>query len=266
MEVLFPMINFSAVTKQGVALLLLLAVLSGCTDQDEPTHSQSSLEVSSATPVQSSMPSLKYVEKTYDEVRQSISIDMTPYEVKNIFGSAYEIESTSLYWNSDWIPSEMWTYSNDAASSRLQLYWSQDKRLLYAIFFDKDAKGNKRNYIPALGALVASSSEDNLRATKYGIRLGQTIQVPAIALGYDLISSSKPIFSYIAVPQRKVTITALAEAFAEVDDDGIRAWIPTWYLTKEAAYIQDIEPLELTIKQDGHAVWHPRIGLRSRGN
>ncbi|WP_239615930.1 outer membrane protein assembly factor BamB family protein [Cohnella mopanensis] len=247
------------VRRWGVGLLVF-AILNGCSNSDnnqaEPDKSNIEIRTPSptATPIPSPSPTLAAM--TYKNVKTALSMDMTKEEVDNVFGHSYEVQASSLYLHSDWVPVELWTYSEGDKTS-MQLFWSQDQRLLYAVFYDQDEQGNRRSYIPSVGALASSSSEDNLLAAKYGIRVGQELSVAESAAGYDMLSSSMPILSYLAVPSRPVTVTAINETFAEIDDDGVRSWIPIWYLTKEAADVQDIEPLELTVNQDGQAYWYP---------
>ncbi|WP_182302954.1 outer membrane protein assembly factor BamB family protein [Cohnella cholangitidis] len=249
-----------AMIRRGLAVLFSIAILNGCSNNDQTESSKPIIESVSASPASSPspMPSppSSHERLKYEEVKKMLSIDMTMEEARDIFGSSYEIESPSLYLRSDWIPVELWKYS-DGASASLQLNWSQDQRLLYAIFYDQDAQGNRRSYIPTIGALKGSSSEDNPVAEQSGIRLGQSVTVAEGTAGYDMLSSPLPQLSYLAVPSRPVTVTAINESFAEVDDDGVRSWIPIWYFTKEAADIQTIDPIELKMNQDGFAYWYP---------
>ncbi|WP_158602412.1 outer membrane protein assembly factor BamB family protein [Cohnella endophytica] len=252
-------------------MLLLTVLFAGCTNAPNKDASSSSAEPSAPTNLElkeialpittassPSQSSNKFAGISYDTIKAELSLAMSAEDARKAFGDVYETETSSLYWNAEWVPMDTWTYSDTAKDASLRLYWSPSGSLSYAVSYDRDAQGYKRSYIPAVGAIrTPSSSEDNKLASKYGIRVGQKIKTKKYALGYDLIGSAQPSFGYMADPRREVTITALTKEFVEVNDDGVTAWVPTWYFTQEAPQAQDIPPTGLSIKEVNGAKWYP---------
>lgn len=192
--------------------------------------------------------------------RSGLTAKLTQDEAAELLGTDFNAETSSLYWNSDWIRTRVWTYRNEASSSRLLLHWSEEGRLLYAVLYDRDPEGNERSYIPTIGALTASSSDDNQLAAENGIRIGQTVAVKTGTAAYDMISSREPRISYFALPARPVTILSLTDTFAEIDDDGVRSWVPIWYLTNESEGAGDIAPSKVSIAPGSSLYWYPNAG------
>jgi len=117
---------------------------------------------------------------------------------------------------------------------------------------------------PSAVASAASSAPVATTPDASRVGVGQRLHARAFALGYDIGSSSEVSPSYIADPDREVAIVARSDALARIDDDGVQAWVPSWYYTPEAAAMEAIGPLELTMKRDGALRWDPESGAAAR--
>ncbi len=195
-----------------------------------------------------------------DAAKSTLTAKLTQDEATELLGADFTSEASSFYLNEDWVPTRVWTYLDKASSARLQLYWSEEGMLLYAVLYDRDPQGNERSYVPSIGALTASSSDDNPLAAENGIRIGQTSSVKTGTAGYDMIGSREPRLSYFAVPERPLMIRSLTDTLAEIDDDGIRSWVPIWYLTNEAENLEEIAPFKASVTPGTPLYWYPNAG------
>ncbi|MBO9600411.1 MAG: PQQ-binding-like beta-propeller repeat protein, partial [Cohnella sp.] len=242
-----------------VVLALLASSVAGCKSNGatQPTPSVLETSIPSPSPMTSTETPAAI---TKANVRDRLAMDMTPEQVRQSFGGDYESRQSSLYWGMQWIDTERWEYGDPASGAKLLLEWSGEGRLLYAVLYGKDASGRTETYVPAMGALKASSSEDNPYAAEVAVDPEKTVHVAAPTLGYDMIGGSAQRVSYLARVDRPLHVIAMNATFAEVDDDGVNSWIPAWQLTSEAARAKRIDPIRLKAVNDAQALWAPKEG------
>lgn len=247
-----------------VFLLLMATNVAGCTGYGtaEPI-----LSAVPKTPAPSLSPTPTSVETpvaiTLENVRALLKMDFTPERMKQTFGDDYERQTSSLYKGTQWVDTERWEYGDPLSGSKLLLEWSEEGQLLYAILYGKDASGRTTTYVPPMGALTASGSELNPYAALVAVDAEKAVRVAVPTLGYDMIEGSSPRASYLARPERPLRVISMNATFAEVDDDGVRSWLPAWYLTAEAAQEKRIEPLLLKAFNDTQALWAPAEGAEA---
>ncbi|MCC3377622.1 PQQ-binding-like beta-propeller repeat protein [Cohnella sp. REN36] len=243
------------------AILLLLA---GC-DSSDPVLSGLPSPSSSATadPVQTAGPAEAFVPPRLDWTPEQFDVSFragwTPDEARSAMGQPDEMQEAAWYRASKLVTVDRWTYETE--SGRLELLWSKEGRpqLRDAIFYGRTPEGERSSYVPAMGAQKeASSSEENAPARQAKLRIGQRVSATVATVGYDMRAGAKPIYNYMALPGRPVTLVALTREMAEVDDDGFRSWIPVWYLTGESGQVHEIAPRLLQVGEEGAtAVWYP---------
>ncbi|WP_221469611.1 outer membrane protein assembly factor BamB family protein, partial [Cohnella nanjingensis] len=186
----------------------------------------------------------------------------TPDQAVAALGQPSRVQETYLYRADRLVKVDQWTF--EVGTSRLELLWSQEEnaQLWDAVFYDRDAEGNMRTYVPAQGAQKeASSSDENVLARQEGLRIGQKLKAVVPTAGYDLRADTQPIYNYMAIAGRSVSLVALTRHLAEIDDDGFKTWIPIWYLTKEAERAREIAPRLMEVAgENAAAEWYPEAG------
>lgn len=250
-----------------IVFLVTLAIsAAGCEGNGiaQPTRIASP-EMSVPSPLPSPSPTIVSIPHaiTQENVRERLTMNMTSERMKQTFGDDYKSQESSQYLGTQWVNTERWEYEEPSSGAKLLLEWSKEGRLLYAIFYGKDASGRTTTYVPAMGALTASGSEDNPYATEVAIDAEKVVHVASPTLGYDMLGSSEPRASYWTRTDRPLHVIAMNATFAEVDDDGVRSWIPAWQLTAEAAQAKRVEPQLLKVISDTKALWAPTDGAEA---
>ncbi|MFC5401660.1 PQQ-binding-like beta-propeller repeat protein [Cohnella soli] len=273
--------NGKTIGTVAAVFIWLAAVTSSCTGDSSSSEMRGPKTVSTTTPpsastsgIDTAKPSAIAIETTSPYMNGKLSVEavegfyaaglLSQEAARIVFGTEYELEASFLYSGSDWTQPEVWVYTDPNIGASLKLFWSvEDRSLLYSIFYYQDSSGVKRSFVPATGALKAYDSKDHSFQDRVGLRIGAQIKVSASSPGFDLVWHTVPIFSYVAIPGRSLTLKAFTDTFAQIDDDGMTSWMPMWYLTKEWAKAKPIGPLELTFRQSVAGLWFPDAAAES---
>ncbi|MFC5469791.1 PQQ-binding-like beta-propeller repeat protein [Cohnella suwonensis] len=266
--------NGKTIGALAAALIWLAAATSSCTgdsnsaEKGKPAPVPKATSTASGLAIESAKPTAISVETTLTSANGKLSLEaveaffsagaLSQEAAKIAFGTAYESEAASLYSGSDWTQAEAWTYADPMLPTSLKFFWSaEDEHHLYSVFYYRDSAGVERSFVPPMGALEVYDSKDHSFQDRFGLRIGAKFNVPASSPGFDMIGQTMPVFSYVAVRGRPITLKALTDTFAEVDDDGVTSWMPMWYLTEEWTQAKPIGPLELTVRNAVAGMWFP---------
>ncbi|KIL36732.1 hypothetical protein SD71_06995 [Cohnella kolymensis] len=181
---------------------------------------------------------------------------MSAKQLDVIFGPVTDVKETYISINNMAHKVKLELYGTPDA--QLMVYWSGEGRLLHAVFYDNDAVGERRSYLPALGGMQASSSGNNRVARNNGIALDQPATLYADASGYEWWGGERPIAATLVKSSLKYRVITLSDDFAELEEEtGYRYWVPVWYLTKAASDIQEISPLVMQASGELPVSWYP---------
>jgi hypothetical protein len=103
------------------------------------------------------------------------------------------------------------------------------------------------------------SSQDNELAQKYDIQLGQMYAVQKNFTAYEQpIESQTSRTAFFTAKDEKYEVTAITEYSVRImKSNGLRGWIPTWYLTGESQRVKLVEPMKTLVQEDTPFSIHP---------
>ena len=226
-------------------------------------------------------------------IKERLDKSATKDDVRAAFGEP-SYRAQSVYWVGDeLVDTDIWRYDqapqgysyewedNQGAidlngllggkvDAQLLLYWSEEGKLLDAIYYYRDSDGKLQTLLPALRLSQPSSSADNRIAREQGLRIGNSVQVQA---GFDatrMPEGADNAVAFRAVPERTYRLAALTEHFAQLievrEGEGwYDGWVPVWTLTDEAASIKEQAPERWRVDKAGVSVyWQPADDAEAR--
>ncbi|GBF77897.1 hypothetical protein PA598K_06478 [Paenibacillus sp. 598K] len=266
-------------------------LLSGCEGAAvEPTN-----EVVSATAIEAERVATtnSVASITTATIAELLDKSTTKEDVRAAFGQPSYI-GKSVYWvGDDLVHTEIWRYDqapqgysyewgdNQGAidldglisrklNAQLLLYWSEEGKLLDAIYYYRDSNGKLQTLLPALRLSQSSSSTDNRIAREEGLRIGSSVRVQN---GFDttrLPEGADNAVAFRAVPGRTYRLAALTEHFAQLievrEGEGwYDGWVPVWTLTDEAAPIKEQAAERWRADKAGASIyWQPTDDAEAR--
>jgi len=245
---------------QTTAIVVLLALLVGCEGNainDMPSNQVSAKETpANAVQLVQKEEAATPIPITIDTIKSEIKDDLTQDQVHTLFGIPASSEENYIMMNGKMSVIDQYIY--EEGPSKLVIQWSKEGQLLYAVFYDTDASGNRRSFLPAIKGLSSSSSENNLVAREHAIELDKPVTLYMNTNAYEWWGGTRAV-NFISVDARaKYKVVTLSDDFAEIQDEsGYGGFVPVWYLTKEAAQVKDIAPLSLKAKESAKAKWYP---------
>ncbi|MBW5448412.1 PQQ-binding-like beta-propeller repeat protein [Cohnella sp. CFH 77786] len=193
---------------------------------------------------------------TWERIKQEWRQALTRDDFRDRFGAPTESGETYIAMNGNTRAVDQDIYVDGDA--RLVVQWSKSGQLLYAVFYDRDAAGVRRSFLPAIGDMPASSSEDNAIAPGNGIFLDQPARLYRSTNAYEWREGIRAVYSFSVDVRKKYKVVTLSDDFAEVQDEsGYGGWVPVWYLTPAAARAEEIEPLVLKVESEAQIRWYP---------
>jgi hypothetical protein len=245
---------------QTTVLVLLLALLVGC--ESNAINGMPSNQVSAKeTPINSvQLPKKEEVVTALpimlDRIKSEVKDGLTQDQVHTLFGIPASSGETYIMMNGEMSVIDQDIYEED--QSKLVTQWSKEGQLLYAVFYDTDASGKRRSFLPAINGLSSSSSEDNLVAREHAIELDKPVTLYTNTNAYEWWGGTRAVRSLSVDVQKNYKVVTLSDDFAEIQDEsGYGGFVPVWYLTKESAQMKDIAPLSLKAKESAKAEWYP---------
>ncbi|MFX3632756.1 MAG: PQQ-binding-like beta-propeller repeat protein [Candidatus Pristimantibacillus sp.] len=239
------------------AILLTVIILNtGCTNESNQSLTGNLPSASpESTPITISTVTVP-VTLPLEQVKAELKKPLTREQVHERFGYPQSTADSYIQVNGQLSSVEQEEYTE--GSSRFYVQWSPEGEILYAVYYETDAWGNRHSFVPAMGKMQASSSQDNSLAREHAISIDKPAILYRSMNAYELVGGNYSITTKSVDLQTKYKVVTLSADFAEIQDEsGYGGWVPTWYLTKESAKSRNISPVTLKVTSDAQALWYP---------